>query len=61
MTEIHELVIQARIVDAKPAPVTSATLTLSPHERTQLIESVTRQVLAQLKRESRTDLGGRSW
>jgi len=61
MTEIHELVIHARIVDAKPGPVTNAKPALSPQERTQLIDSVTRQVLAQLRRDLRTDVGGRTW
>lgn len=61
MTEIHELVIQARIVEAKPRPVGPARSALSAQERSQLVDSITRQVLAQLKRDLRTESGGRSW
>jgi len=61
MTEIHELIIQARIVDAKPVPATSTKPVLSPQERNQLIDVVARQVLAQVRRELRADPGGRTW
>ena len=61
MTEIHELVIQARIVNTKPVPASNSKPVLSPQERNQLIDAVARQVLAQVRRELRADPGGRTW